>query len=85
MSISEYRTIISTAKRHRGRPRLTEEERAIRAEQRKVANRLKQEARRRAAIVLQHRHADEFANLLKSEYEALVAETSTETSSASTF
>jgi len=77
MSTSEYRTIISTAKRNRGRPRLTEEERAIRAEQRKVANRLKQEARRRAAIVLQHRHSDEFSSLLKSEYDALVAESTT--------
>ena len=77
MSTSEYRTIISTAKRNRGRPRLTEEERAIRAEQRKVANRLKQEARRRAAIVLQHRHSDEFSALLKSEYDALVAENTT--------
>jgi uncharacterized surface protein with fasciclin (FAS1) repeats len=75
MSTSEYRTIISTAKRHRGRPRLTEEERAIRAEQRKVANRLKQEARRRASIVLQHRHSEEFSTLLKAEYEALIAET----------
>lgn len=76
MSISEYRTIISSAKRHRGRPRLTDEERAIRAEQRKVANRLKQEARRRAAIVLQHRHSEEFSALLKSEYDALVIESS---------
>lgn len=76
MSVSEYRTIISSAKRHRGRPRLTDEERAIRAEQRKIANRLKQEARRRAAIVLQHRHSEEFSALLKSEYDALVAENS---------
>lgn len=76
MSVSEYRTIISSAKRHRGRPRLTEEERTIRAEQRKVANRMKQEARRRAAIVLQHRHSDEFSTLLQSEYEALAAENS---------
>lgn len=76
MSISEYRTIISSAKRHRGRPRLTDEERTIRAEQRKIANRLKQEARRRASIVLQHRHSDEFSALLKSEYDALVAENS---------
>jgi len=76
MSVSEYRTIISSAKRHRGRPRLTEEERTIRAEQRKVANRMKQEARRRAAIVLQHRHSDEFSALLQSEYEALAAENS---------
>jgi hypothetical protein len=74
MSVSEYRTIISSAKRHRGRPRLTDEERTIRAEQRKIANRMKQEARRRASIVLQHRHADEFSALLKSEYDALAAE-----------
>jgi hypothetical protein len=76
MSISEYRTIVSTSSRRRGRPRLTEEERTLRAEQRKAANRLKQEARRRASIVLQHRHSDEFSVLLKNEYEALIAESS---------
>lgn len=79
MSTSEYRTIVSSTNRRRGRPRLTEEERAIRAEQRKEANRLKQEARRRAAIVLQHRHQDEFQNLLRTEYDALIAESSTAT------
>ena len=74
MSISEYRTIVASTNRRRGRPRLSDEERAIRAEQRKEANRIKQEARRRAAIVLQHRHQEEFQELLRSEYDALVAE-----------
>ncbi len=74
MSVSEYRTIVASTNRRRGRPRLSDEERAIRAEQRKEANRLKQEARRRAAIVLQHRHQDEFQTLLRNEYEALIAE-----------
>jgi len=74
MSASEYRTIVASTNRRRGRPRLSDEERVIRAEQRKEANRLKQEARRRAAIVLQHRHQDEFQVLLRSEYDALIAE-----------
>ena len=74
MSTSEYRTIVASTNRRRGRPRLSDEERAIRAEQRKEANRLKQEARRRAAIVLQHRHQAEFQVLLRSEYDVLIAE-----------
>ena len=74
MSTSEYRTIVASTNRRRGRPRLSDEERAIRAEQRKEANRLKQEARRRAAIVLQHRHQAECQVLLRSEYDALIAE-----------
>lgn len=76
MSTSEYRTIVSTTNRRRGRPRLSDEERSIRAEQRKAANRLKQEARRRALVVLQHRHKDEFQALLQSEYDVLVSENS---------
>lgn len=51
-----------------GRPRLSQEEREIRKE---LAVK-KQEARRRALLVLQHRHADEYAKILAEELKAVL-------------
>lgn len=47
----------------RGRPRLSESERMLRKE----ANAVRQEARRRAHLVLQHRHADEYEKIFNTE------------------
>lgn len=52
----------------RGRPRLSDEER----ESRRAVNQLRQEARRRAGIVLQRRHADEYEKLISDETTALM-------------
>lgn len=52
----------------RGRPRLSDEER----ESRRVMNQLRQEARRRAGIVLQRRYADEYEKLVSEETNSLM-------------
>jgi hypothetical protein len=52
----------------RGRPRLSDEER----ESRRAINQIRQEARRRAGIVLQRRHSDEYENLVIEETNALM-------------
>ena len=54
----------------RGRPALSAEEKA----ERKRTNALRQEARRRAHIVLQHRHSDEYQELFNEELSNLVKE-----------
>jgi len=51
----------------RGRPRLSDKER----EERKAVTAKRQEARRRAIIVLQHRHAEEYEQIFKKELKAL--------------
>lgn len=53
----------------RGRiaPKLSKEEIQERQERERVANRQRQEARRRAAMVLQHNYRDEFSELYKQE------------------
>lgn len=51
----------------RGRPRLSDEERI----QRKEANAMRQEARRRAHLVLQHRHQDEYNDIFEEEFKNL--------------
>jgi hypothetical protein len=43
-------------------------------ERRNVINQKKQEARRRAGIVLQHKYADEFALLCDAEFNALLSQ-----------
>jgi len=53
---------------HRGRPRLSDEERA----ERKRALAIRQEARRRALVVLQHKYADEYEKLLAAELKELL-------------
>jgi hypothetical protein len=42
-------------------------------ERRNVLNQKKQESRRRAGIVLQHKYAEEFAELCEAEFKALLS------------
>jgi hypothetical protein len=70
IAMSDYTDIVSQGKK-RGRKPLPPEEKARRQEIQKAENRKRQEARRRASLVLQHRYSDEFAGLYKKEYEAL--------------
>lgn len=51
----------------RGRPKLNEEERILR----KQMNSVRQEARRRAHLVLQHRHQDEYNKIFEEEFKSL--------------
>lgn len=69
--MSEYDRLIENVGKRRGRKPLPEAERIRREEARKADNRLRQEARRRAFAVLQHRYTDEFNSLLTQEYDAL--------------
>lgn len=64
--MSEYNKL-KTQGLTRGRPKLSPEEKL----QRKELNVMRQEARRRATIVLQHRHAEEFAQIIEDEMKAL--------------
>lgn len=67
--MTEYQEIIADkTKSKRGRKPLPAEEKARRVEIQKEKNRLRQEARRRASLVLQHRYADEFDALYKVEF-----------------
>ena len=43
-------------------------------ERRNVLNQKKQESRRRAGIVLQHKYAEEFAELCEAEFKALLSQ-----------
>jgi hypothetical protein len=52
----------------RGRPRLSEEEK----QSRKELTGKRQEARRRASLVLQHRYADEYVKIFEDELKALL-------------
>ncbi|MEB3192520.1 MAG: hypothetical protein VKL42_19420 [Snowella sp.] len=67
--MSDYNTL-KTKGLHRGRPRLTEKER----QERKKVTAMRQEARRRAGLVLQHRHQKEFDLLVEKEMESLERE-----------
>jgi len=58
----------------RGRKPLAPEERTRREALRKIINRRKMEARRRANYVLEVRYKEEFDRLYKEEYEALTKE-----------
>jgi len=51
----------------RGRPKLNEKERLLR----KQMNSVRQEARRRAHLVLQHRHQDEYNDIFEEEFKSL--------------
>lgn len=67
--MTEYQEIIADkTKSKRGRKPLPAVEKARRMEIQKEKNRLRQEARRRASLVLQHRYADEFDALYKVEF-----------------
>jgi hypothetical protein len=68
--MSEYENVVQgTAKR--GRKPLPAEEKQRRVELQKEQNRLRQEARRRAALVLQHRYSEEFSGLCSIELTSL--------------
>lgn len=69
--MSEYEKIKASGFK-RGRKPLPPEEKALRVE----AHKKKQEARRRALAVLQHRHAQEFAQIWEAELKALLEEES---------
>lgn len=64
--MSEYNKLKSKGL-GKGRPALSPEERA----ERKVLNAKKQEARRRAHLVLQHRYNDEYQQIYAAELKAL--------------
>jgi hypothetical protein len=51
----------------RGRPKLNAEEKVLR----KQMNSVRQEARRRAHLVLQHRHQDEYNKIFEEEFKSL--------------
>jgi len=68
---TEYEKIQASGASKRGRKPLPASEKAERLEEQRVKNRMRAEARRRALIVLAHRHAPEFSKLYKGEYEAL--------------
>jgi hypothetical protein len=65
--MSEYDLLKNKGLVH-GRPRLTDEER----ESRKEMTNKRQEARRRALLVLQHRHPEEYAEILEKEIKAVL-------------
>ena len=52
----------------RGRRKLSEEERVLR----KQMNSIRQEARRRTHLVLQHRHQDEYDEIFEQEFKSLI-------------
>jgi folylpolyglutamate synthase/dihydropteroate synthase len=74
MSVSEFERITKekAGAIRRGRPSvLTPEQKEQRREIQKIKNRLRNEARRRAHIVLQYRYEDEFNALMESEFRNL--------------
>lgn len=70
--MSEYQKIIASGKSNRGRKPLPAEEKERRLQIQKEQNRKRSEARRRAALVLQHRYADEFEQLYKEEFKTIM-------------
>ena len=66
---SKYEQMKKSGAVRRGRRpvEMTEEERAQHEEAKKAANRQRQEARRRALVVLEHQYKDEFNDLYRSE------------------
>jgi len=68
---TEYEKILESGASKRGRKPLPANEKAQRLAEQRVKNRMRAEARRRALIVLAHRHSSEFAKLYKGEYEAM--------------
>lgn len=67
--MSEYKAL-KTKGLNRGRPRLSDKER----QERKKVTAMRQEARRRAGLVLQHRHHDEYEQLIQREMDSLKRE-----------
>lgn len=71
---TEFEKLASSPnKMKRGRvSRLTPEQKKAKQEETRAKNRLRNEARRRAHIVLQYRYMEEFEELLKSELDNLM-------------
>lgn len=67
--MSEY-TKLKQKGMGRGRPRHTPEQRRLS----QVMNSMRQEARRRAGIVLKNKHEDEFNDIYEQELKSLIAE-----------
>jgi hypothetical protein len=69
---SEYQKLLATKKvGKRGRTPLAPEEKARRQAAQRERNRVRNEARRRALLVLQHRYEGEYSALLEAEFAAL--------------
>lgn len=64
---SEYLKLIKAGNKRSRTKNLTPEQAKDRSEEQARRNRMRQEARRRALMVLQHRHAAEYALLYEAE------------------
>lgn len=72
MATTEYQRLVQTKKvGKRGRQPLDPAEKARRQEAQRERNRMRNEARRRALVVLQHKYEGEYALLLEAEFAAL--------------
>lgn len=69
--MTEYETIVENIGKRRGRKPLPADERDRRRAIQREENRKRQEARRRAHLVLQHKYADEYSAIFAEEYTAL--------------
>lgn len=63
-----YEKLKGSLKKKAGRTPLSAEEKARRKELQKQQTRIRQEARRRAYLVLQHKYAEEFEQIFKEEF-----------------
>ena len=73
MSTTEYQKLLNNKQvGRRGRTPLTPEERESRRQVQRERNRLRNEARRRALLVLQHRYEGEYSSILEQEFAALI-------------
>lgn len=72
MATTEYQELVEKKKvGKRGRQPLDPAEKERRLAQQREKNRLRNEARRRALVVLQHRYEGEYKSLLEAEFAAL--------------
>ena len=72
MSTTEYQKLLNNKQvGRRGRTPLTPEERESRRQVQRERNRLRNEALRRALLVLQHRYEGEYSSILEQEFAAL--------------
>jgi hypothetical protein len=74
---SEYLKLINNGAGRSRRKALTAQEIRDRNEEQAQKNRVRQEARRRALMVLQHRYPDEYASLYSAEQDILQQESKT--------
>ena len=72
MATTEYQKLLNTKQvGRRGRTPLTPDERERRRQVQRERNRLRNEARRRALLVLQHRYEGEYSSILEEDFAAL--------------